>query len=180
MQTNEKDNKIKSSKQHETGESYPELKIYGPINLIDDELPDIIGRLNHTPLTLKRNSITEMQCNAANKVDWGQYTSTWLSVSDKNFDMRNYIPRIIDILPDGAQHRDLDEEDDETDEKTDNLPYCDNVPTSLRIPDHLEGVKMRHNLHLSSEWGLQKTLLGKIAVKYIKCIRYFITLILKL
>ena len=65
---------------------------------------------------------------------------------------------IIPITP-GGYHRDLDAENDD-------LPYCDKVPSSLLIPDHLEGVKMRHNLHLASESGLKETLLGKKLLSY--------------
>ena len=150
---NEEGIETKNSKQHEIDENYPELKIYGPINLIDDELPDLIGKQNQTSLTLKTDSFALKHCKNAKKVDLASFTSTWLSVSAKDIDIRHSMYHIIPVTPEGF-HRIHNMDDDD-------FPYCDKVTTSLLIPDHLQGIKMRHNLHIASEPSLKETLLGK-------------------
>ena len=70
-----------------------------------------------------------------------------------------------------TDHIDLDDDDlkadlvddgDSSEDINTSQPYCEEVPTSLLIPDHLEGVKMRKHLHMASESGLKEALQGKL------------------
>ena len=151
MAENEK-NRKEETNVFETDEKNQEPVEYGPINLIDDELPDLIGKQNQTSLTLKTDSFALKHCKNAKKVDLASFTSTWLSVSAKDIDIRHSMYHIIPVTPEGF-HRIHNMDDDD-------FPYCDKVTTSLLIPDHLQGIKMRHNLHIASESGLKETLLG--------------------
>ena len=133
--------------------------------MVDDELPDVVETANHRSRSFRSRSFSARECRNAKNVDLATFTSTWLSVSTKDIDIRHSMYHVIPVHPDGT-YRDLDEDDDESDdgddEKSDTLPYCDSVPNSMRIPDHLEGLKMRHSLHIASESGLKETLLGKM------------------
>ena len=152
MAENEK-NRKEETKELEIDKESREPVEYGPINLNDDELPDLIGKQNQTSPALDIDSFDHKQCKTAKKVDSASFTSTWLSVSAKDIDIRHSMYHIIPVTPEGF-HRIHNMDDDD-------FPYCDKVPTSLLIPDHLEGMKMRHNLHIASESGLKETLLGK-------------------
>ena len=66
------------------------------------------------------------------------FTSTWLSVSAKGIDIREFLGDYLDPLPGSLRLK----------------PVCEpEVPNSLLTFDHLTGVKMRDRLHLASEAG---------------------------
>jgi hypothetical protein len=148
-------------------EATPQLEnIFGPIHLIDDDLPDMLFK--DRVKSMKRKAPTLRQCRHSKKINWTVFTSTWLSVSAKNIDIRKSLTEDNIFITGGASsdayHRDLDEGENEMEEESyvdDSIqPYCDEVPTSLRIPDHLEGVKRRRYLHLAAESGLKEALQG--------------------
>ena len=144
--------------------------VYGPVNLIDDVLPDMLLKVRDKTVETPKKTPSLEECENAKKINWGVFTSTWLSVSAKNIDIRESLSTQSNILMDSSSdiyHRDMDEVDDEAEPKTITTtddaiqPFCNEVPTSLLIPDHLEGVKMRRYLHMASESGLKEALQGK-------------------
>ena len=147
-------------------------EVYGPTNLIDDSLPDMLLKVRDKTSydKLEKAMPSTEECENAKKINWGVFTSTWLSVSAKNIDIRQSLSTPSNTPTAAATdiyHRDLDDVEDEPDfikstTSDDNIqPFCDEVPTSLLIPDHLEGVKMRRYLHMASESGLKEALQGK-------------------
>ena len=142
--------------------------VFGPIHLIDDDLPDMLFKDQIKTSGMKKKAPTLRQCRHSKKINWTVFTSTWLSVTAKNIDIRKSLTEDNIFITGGASsdayHRDLDEGENEIEEEIyvdDTIqPYCDEVPTSLRIPDHLEGVKMRRYLHLAAESGLKEALQG--------------------
>ncbi len=77
------------------------------------------------------------------------FTSTWLSVSAKGIDIREFLGDYLEPLPSSLRQK----------------PVCEpEVPNSLLTFDHLTGVKMRDKLHLASEAGLKEAFLGLIGV----------------
>ena len=142
--------------------------VYGPVNILDDALPDMLLTPRDKTIDRKIKTPTANECINRKKINWGVFTSTWLSVSAKNIDIRESLSRHSStpkLTNHDIYHRDLDDYDDEIgafENEDDYLqPYCDEVPTSLRIPDHLEGIKMRSYLHIASESGLKVALQGK-------------------
>ena len=142
----------------------------GPVNLIDDTLPDVLHKHhNKDQSQTKRNLPSINECNGQKKINWGIFTSTWLSVSAKDIDIREFLgkhpKRDTKESSHDIYHRDLDDYEEDIDDSKDKignnaLPYCSEVPTSLRIPDHLEGIKMRKYLHMASEPGLKEAFQG--------------------
>ena len=163
--------------------------VFGPVNLIDDDLPDMLIKVRDKTVQTERVHLTihnPDECDQVKKINWGVFTSTWLSVSAKNIDIRKYLMPFkssSSVAHDHSNqkersaydekttdHIDLDDDEPKTDwiddgnsqDKNTSQPYCEEVPTSLLIPDHLEGVKMRRYLHMASESGLKEALQGKL------------------
>ena len=116
----------------------------GPINLVDDPVPDVMIKVREkqsTPFP------TPEQCKDIKEVNWKAFTSSWLSTSAKNIDIREYIGDYLEPLPEGIKRK----------------PYCEEVSTSLLSLDHLVGVRMRKNLYVASEAGLKEAFQGKDA-----------------
>ena len=142
----------------------------GPVNLIDDTLPDVLHKHHNKDQSQTKRILPSInQCKGQKKINWGVFTSTWLSVSAKDIDIREFLgkqpKRDTKESSHDIYHRDLDDNDDEIDMLNDRVgknaqPYCSEVPTSLRIPDHLEGIKMRKYLHIASEPGLKEAFQG--------------------
>ena len=125
----------------------------GPIELLDDAIPDIMIKVREK---LSTPQPTEAECKSAKEINWEAFTSTWLSVSAKNIDIREYLGDYLEPLSGDQKVR----------------PYCPEVPTSLLSMDHLTGVRMRQYLHTVPESGLReafqvftKTNFIKISVK---------------
>ena len=117
----------------------------GPINLIDDPVPDVMIKVREK---LASQPPTPEECKEAKEVNWQSFTSTWLSVSAKNIDIREYLGDYLEALPEGLKMK----------------PYCEEVPTSLLSMDHLTGVRMRHELHEASESGLKEAFQGNFFI----------------
>jgi len=109
----------------------------GPIELLDDAIPDIMIKVREK---LSTPQPTEAECKSAKEVNWEAFTSTWLSVSAKNIDIREYLGDYLEPLSGDQKVR----------------PYCPEVPTSLLSMDHLTGVRMRQYLHTVPESGLRE------------------------
>lgn len=118
----------------------------GPFHLTDDALPDVMIKV-HEKFSASQPS--EEECKNAKDINWSSFTSTWLSVSAKNIDIREFLGDYLSPI--------------DTSKKL--LPYCDEVPTSLLAMDHLAGVRLRHQLHLASEAGLKEAFQGMIGEK---------------
>ena len=114
----------------------------GPINLVDDPIPDVMIKVREK---LATPPPTKEECKDAKEVNWNAFTSTWLSVSAKNIDIREYVGDYLEPLADDLKMK----------------PYCPEVPTSLLSMDHLVGVRMRNNLYIASESGLKEAFQGK-------------------
>ena len=108
----------------------------GPINLIDDAIPDIMIKVREK---LSTPQPSEAECKSAKEVNWDAFTSTWLSWSAKNLDIREYLGDYLEPLGETLKSK----------------PYCPEVPTSLLSMDHLTGVRMREHLYSVSESGLK-------------------------
>lgn len=119
----------------------------GPFHLVDDALPDVMIKVHEKFSTVHQPN--EEECKNAKEINWSSFTSTWLSVSAKNIDIREFLGDYLSPI--------------DTSKKL--LPYCDEVPTSLLAMDHLAGVRSRHQLHLASEAGLKEAFQGMIGEK---------------
>ena len=167
--TSDKSSEPDMDKNYTTKTKEVESKI-GPVNLIDDNLPDMLHKHHNMDQSQTKGNLPSInQCKGQKKINWGVFTSTWLSVSAKDIDIREFLgkhpKRDTKESSHDIYHRDLDDNDDEIDELKDRIgknaqPYCSEVPTSLRIPDHLEGIKMRKYLHMASEPGLKEAFQG--------------------
>ena len=106
----------------------------GPPHLQDGEEPEILMRVydraddTASILSPKSSALpSSLECEAAKKVNWEMFTSTWLSVSAKGIDVREYITSApLNSTEPGSIH-----------------PFCDpedvDVPAvSLLSLDHLE------------------------------------------
>ena len=120
----------------------------GPIELVDDAIPDIMIKVREK---LSTPQPTESECQNAKEVNWEAFTSTWLSVSAKNIDIREYLGDYLEPLKEDSKLK----------------PYCPEVPTSLLSMDHLTGVRMRQYLHTVPESGLREAFQVR-SKKYIK------------
>ena len=118
----------------------------GPIELLDDAIPDIMIKVREK---LSTPQPTESECQSAKEVNWEAFTSTWLSVSAKNIDIREYLGDYLEPLKDDSKLK----------------PYCPEVPTSLLSMDHLTGVRMRQYLHTVPESGLREAFQGLVGEK---------------
>ena len=66
-------------------------------NLVDDPIPDVMIKVREK---LATPPPTIEECKDAKEVNWNAFTSTWLSVSAKNIDIRYVIhPFQINIWP---------------------------------------------------------------------------------
>ena len=72
----------------------------GPINLVDDSIPDIMIKVREKQQT---NLPTLEQCKEAKEVNWEAFTSSWLSTSAKNIDIREYLGDYLEPLPNGIK-----------------------------------------------------------------------------
>jgi hypothetical protein len=59
-------------------------------NLVDDPIPDVMIKVREK---LATPPPTIEECKDAKEVNWNAFTSTWLSVSAKNIDIRYVIIR---------------------------------------------------------------------------------------
>lgn len=108
----------------------------GPFHLVDDPLPDVMIKVREKLVTPPP---TKDECTDSKTVNWAAFTSTWLSVSAKNIDIREFLGDYLEPLPEGVSLK----------------PYCEETPTSLLSMDHLVGVRMRDHLHIAAESGLR-------------------------
>lgn len=116
----------------------------GPVFLQDDPMPDVLVSVRPDP-NLTADVINLNSCDEAKSVNWLAFTSTWLSVSAKGIDIREYLGDYLEVLPQSLRHK----------------PICEpEVPNTLLTMDHLTGIRMRGQLHLASEAGLKEAFLG--------------------
>ena len=64
-------------------------------NLVDDPIPDVMIKVREK---LATPPPTIEECKDAKEVNWNAFTSTWLSVSAKNIDIRYVIHSEAEIL----------------------------------------------------------------------------------
>ena len=101
------------------------------IEIDDDDLPEFFKRLH------KRSS-KHKRCNVAGfKTDF--FTSTWLSIGAKSICLH-------DDHDDSTLLMHINKE-----------PKCTSVASSMLLPDHLQGLKFKHDLEIVQETGLMKT-----------------------
>ena len=120
----------------------------GPVNLVDDPIPDVMIKVREK---LATPPPTPEECGEAKEVNWNAFTSTWLSVSAKSIDIREYLGDYLEPLEPAELKL---------------KPYCSEVPTSLLSMDHLVGVRMRNHLHFASEAGLKEAFQGLLGNKF--------------
>ena len=83
-------------------------------------------------------------------MNWDAFTSTWLSVSAKGVDLRDFLVPAEESIEEGTK------------------PYCSDdgaPPVSLLTLDHLIGVNKRADLHFAAETGLRDAFQVAITLK---------------
>ncbi|KAF0312441.1 Tetratricopeptide repeat protein 17 [Amphibalanus amphitrite] len=104
--------------------------------IVDDPLPDVLLRVRERAAAPPPS---REQCADIKQINWGQYTSTWLSVSAKNV-VVELVPAPVGVY----QPR---------------QPVCpDQFPASMATLDNLSGVRHRRQLLISPETGLREAL----------------------
>ncbi len=69
----------------------------GPVHLVDDPVPDVMININHEGGI--QMPPYEKDCNDVKDFNWDSFTSTWLSVSAKNIDIREFLGDYLEPLP---------------------------------------------------------------------------------
>lgn len=82
---------------HVQDEHHDENAFIGPVNLIDDPIPDIMIKVREKLATPQP---TSEECKSSGTIKWDSFTSTWLSVSAKNIDIREYMGDYLEPIPD--------------------------------------------------------------------------------
>lgn len=78
--------------------------------------------------------------------------ASWISPKIKGLDFGPFLRQEAAVPPEGRSFED---------EASKDLPFCQTVPTSMRTPDHLLGLQLRHRLKMDPETQLTDTLLSR-------------------
>ena len=106
------------------------------------------------------------QCKDIKEINWNAFTSSWLSTSAKNIDIREYLGKSKIFSPTNYVINlkyfwyTLGDYLEPLPENLKRKPYCEEVSTSLLSMDHLVGIRMRKHLHVASEAGLREAFQG--------------------